>query len=58
MKVYPLIYSRTKFVDYISSFLVRPADIDYTKAVSYVNTAIEDIKYTSGVRHAVFSVGH
>ncbi|MDE6708160.1 MAG: hypothetical protein K2K06_09025 [Oscillospiraceae bacterium] len=57
MKVYPLIYSRTKFVDYISSFLVRPADIDYTKAVRYVNTAIEDIKYTDGIRYAVFSVG-
>ena len=57
MKIYPLIYSRTKKQDYISSFLVRPEDIDYAKAVRYANAAIENIKYTAGVRHAVFSVG-
>lgn len=57
MKIYPLIYSRTKRQDYISNFLVRPADIDYTKAVRYVNTAIENTRYANGVRHAVFSAG-
>ncbi|WP_303819043.1 hypothetical protein [Ruminococcus flavefaciens] len=58
MKVYPLIYSRTKFCDYVSGFLVRPVDLDYSVALKYVSDAINDtIKHAGGLRHAVFSVG-
>ncbi len=57
MKVYPLIYSRTKFVDYVSGFLVRPKDLDYKCATKYVSDALNEIKYSGGLRHAVFSVG-
>ncbi|MCM1529135.1 MAG: hypothetical protein NC093_03980 [Alistipes sp.] len=57
MKVYPLIYSRTKLVDYVSGFLVRPSDLDYTVAAKYVSNALNEIKYSDGLRHAVFSVG-
>lgn len=57
MKVYPLIYSRTKLCDYVSGFLVRPNDLDYTAASKYVSVALNEIKYSDGLRHAVFSVG-
>lgn len=57
MKVYPLIYSRTKREDYISGFLVRPQDIDHDMASKYVGQALEEVKHAGGIRHAVFSVG-
>ncbi len=57
MKVYPLIYSRTKFADYVSGFLVRPGDLDHTAAAKYVSDALNEIKHSAGLRHAVFSVG-
>lgn len=57
MKVYPLIYSRTKLCDYVSGFLVRPSDLDYSAATRYVSVALNEIKYSNGLRHAVFAVG-
>ncbi len=57
MKVYPLIYSRTKLCDYVSGFLVRPSDLDYTVAARYVSVALDEVKYSNGLRHAVFTVG-
>ena len=57
MKVYPLIYSRTKLCDYVSGFLVRPSDLDYTVATRYVSVALNEVKYSNGLRHAVFAVG-
>ncbi len=57
MKVYPVIYSRTKFCDYVSGFLVRPYDFDSIAASKYVSVALNEVKHTDGIRHAVFSVG-
>lgn len=57
IKVYPLIYSRTLLADYVKGFLVRPKDLDVPTALTYVAAALENIKYTDGVRHAVFPAG-
>lgn len=57
MKVYPLIYSRTKLCDYVSGFLVRPIDLDYSVATRYVSVALNEIKHSNELRHAVFAVG-
>ena len=57
MKVFPLIYSRTKLCDYVSGFLVRPSDLDYISATRYVSVALNEIKYSDGLRHAIFAVG-
>lgn len=57
MKVYALIYSRTKLSDYVSDFLVRPSDLDYIAATRYVSVALNEVKYSNGLRHAVFAVG-
>lgn len=56
MKVYPLIYSRTKLCDYVSGFLVRPSDLNHIVATQYVSVALNEIKYSDGLRHAVFAV--
>ena len=58
MKAYPLIYSRTKLVDYVSGFLVRPPDLKPESAAVYVNKALENIKSSGGIRHAVFPAGN
>lgn len=58
IKAYPLIYSRTKFVDYLSDFLVRPEDFPTDLASKYINRAIEDIFFSNGIRHLVFSTGN
>lgn len=57
MKVYPLIYSRTKLCDYVSGFLVRPDDLDYKVATRYVSVALNEVKHSNGIRHAIFAVG-
>ena len=54
---YPLIYSRTKLCDFVTGFLVRPNDLDYTVAERYVKVALNDIKHINGIRHTVFAVG-
>jgi len=57
MKVYPLIYSRTKLCDYVHGFLARPENLDYNLAAKYATEAMYNIKDADGIRHAVFSVG-
>lgn len=58
MKAYPIIYSRTKFADYVHGFLARPADLDYELASKYATEAMLNIKDADGIRHAVFSIGN
>lgn len=57
MKAFPVIYSRTKKQDYISGFLMRPKDMNYDKALAYVNMALNDVKYVDGLRHTIFGIG-
>lgn len=40
IKVYPVIYSRTKNVDYVPDFLARPADLDFREANKFVSFAM------------------
>lgn len=58
MKAYPIIYSRTKFADYVHGFLARPADLDFELASKYATEAMLNIKDADGIRHAVFSIGN
>lgn len=59
IKVYPLIYSRTKHVDFVPDFLARPADLDYKIANKFVTFAMENVAMDSNdiQRYVVFSVG-
>ena len=59
IKVYPLIYSRTKNVDSLPDFLARPADLDYKTANNFVDFAMKNVDKDSNdiQRYAVFSVG-
>lgn len=59
IKVYPLIYSRTKNVDFVPDFLARPADLDYKTANNFVGFAMKNVEMDSNdiQRYAVFSVG-
>lgn len=56
IKVYPVIYSRTKNVDYVPDFLARPADLDFREANKFVEFAMGELN--SGKRYAVFSAGN
>ncbi len=56
IKVYPVIYSRTKNVDYVPDFLARPADLDFREANKFVEFAKGELN--SGKRYAVFSAGN
>ena len=56
IKVYPVIYSRTKNVDYVPDFLARPADLDFREANKFVEFAKD--RLNSGKRYAVFSAGN
>ena len=56
IKVYPVIYSRTKNVDYVPDFLARPADLDFREANKFVDFAMKELN--SGKRYAVFSAGN
>ena len=55
MKVYPIIYGRTKYVDYLPDFLVRPYDLEIKDAFSCVSLALEGIEPFNEVRYCVFS---
>lgn len=57
MKGYPLIYSRTKYFDFVPDFLVRPNDIDVTNSLKYVQNTLMNIDLLDGIRYSVFSVG-
>lgn len=55
IKAYPLIYSRTKFVDYIDGGIVRPHNIDTEKASEYMMASMHRIEYLdNGIRYCVF----
>ena len=57
IKVYPLIYTRTKNVDFVPDFLARPENIDYKAANKFVQSAMKDVDKSNDIRNAVFSVG-
>ena len=58
MKAYPLIYSRTKNVDFVPDFLVRPEDLDWQTALKYVENAMANLDILKTIRYSVFSVGN
>ena len=49
MKGYPLIYSRTKNVDFVPDFLARPKDFDCQTALKYVKNAMENLDFVKGI---------
>jgi len=53
MKAIPFICSRTKNVDFISSYLVRP-DFDWNEARDYVSNAMDKLDILDDLRYAVF----
>lgn len=57
MKAYPLIYSRTKNVDFVPDFLVRPEDLDWQTALKYVGNAMANLDTLKTIRYSAFSVG-
>ena len=57
MKAYPLIYSRTKHYDFVPDFLVRPADLECSKALKYVTDAMYELDFIDGIRYSAFSAG-
>lgn len=57
MKAYPLIYSRTQKADFVPDFLVRPADLDYQRALGYVRNAMTNLDISNVIRYCAFSVG-
>lgn len=58
MNAYPLIYSRTKNVDFVPDFLVRPEDLDWQTALKYVENAMANLDILKTIRYSVFSVGN
>ena len=58
MKAYPLIYSRTKNVDFVPDFLTRPKDLDCQTALKYVENAMANLDILKTIRYSVFSVGN
>lgn len=57
MNAYPLIYSRTKNVDFVPDFLVRPEDLDWQTALKYVENAMANLDTLKTIRYSAFSVG-
>lgn len=57
MQAYPLIYSRTKNVDFVPDFLVRPEDLDWQTALKYVENAMANLDILKTIRYSAFSVG-
>lgn len=57
MNAYPLIYSRTKNVDFVPDFLTRPKDLDCQTALKYVENAMANLDTLKTIRYSVFSVG-
>lgn len=56
MKAYPLIYSRTKYIDFVPDFLVRPKDLNCQLALKYVKSAMNNLDFLQDIRYTVFSV--
>lgn len=57
MKAYPLIYSRTKFFDFVPDFLARPADLDCEAALKYVKNAMNGLDMIQDIRYTAFAAG-
>lgn len=57
MKAYPLIYSRTKNVDFVPDFLTRPENLDCQTALKYVGNAMANLDTLKTIRYSAFSVG-
>ena len=57
MKAYPLIYSRTKYADFVGDFLTRPNDFEWKASLKYINTAMQSLDITNDVRYSAFSIG-
>lgn len=57
MNAYPLIYSRTKNVDFVPDFLTRPKDLDCQAALKYVENAMANLDTLKTIRYSAFSVG-
>ena len=57
MNAYPLIYSRTKNVDFVPDFLTRPKDLDCQTALKYVGNAMANLDTLKTIRYSAFSVG-
>ena len=56
MKAYPLIYSRTKYIDFVPDFLARPDNIDYILANRFTKTAMSQLEMIGKIRYAIFLV--
>lgn len=54
MKAYPVIYSRTKHVDFLPDFIVKPADLEFNSVKNYINNVIDDLDTVPGVRYFAF----
>lgn len=54
MKAYPVIYSRTKYVDFLPDFIVRPEGLELRAVKKYIENAIDDLDTVSGVRYFSF----
>lgn len=57
MKAIPFICSRTKEVDFLPDYLVRPADFEWKNAKKFVGNAMYDLISLDDIRYAVFPVG-
>ena len=56
MKAYPLIYSRTKYIDFVPDFLARPDNINYILANRFTKTAMSQLEMIGKIRYAIFPV--
>lgn len=54
MNAYPVIYSRTKYVDFLPDFIVKPADLEFNSVKNYINNVISDLDTVSDVRYFAF----
>ncbi len=54
MKAYPVIYSRTKHVDFLPDFIVKPTDLNFNGVNRYINNVNADLETVSGVRYFAF----
>lgn len=58
IKAYPLIYSATKFADYVYDGIVRPEDINTEEASKYMVASMYNVKFSaSKIRHCIFKAG-
>lgn len=58
MKAIPFICSRTKYMDFIPDYLVRPSDFEWQEAKGKVGNAMYDLHSLRDIRYAVFAAGN